>query len=381
MILAVAVLSMLLSLVIFFNNLNRNSNYLAGFFLIFGLFNVTHFYSAIQFDPFWAAILYNHFAPLYLLLGPFLYFYLRGIIQDDFIFKKTDIWHYLPFILMVFSLGDYYFISFDFKKKLMMDMASNLLEFDDFEVNKFFPQSFNYLVRGASFTIYLGVNFYLIFTKLIYKNLIKNFFRWGSTINWLIIFHTLLLIITFSYSLFIFNFLKNPLFLNFKEAKIILGISSFGMVSMNILLLFSPQILYGITRTKESKIKEEEPVEEFEEEERKAYFVELKRTIVDLTIREKLFLLEEFSMEFLAKKLDIPIHHIRIVFKDYIQLRFTDFKNQERVQYAVALLRDNSNNALTIEAIGQNSGFSSRSTFFATFKRITGKTPLEFISK
>jgi AraC-like DNA-binding protein len=171
------------------------------------------------------------------------------------------------------------------------------------------------------------------------------------------------------------------LFLNFKEAKIILGISSFGMVSMNILLLFSPQILYGITRTKESKIKEEEPVEEFEEEERKAYFVELKRTIVDLTIREKLFLLEEFSMEFLAKKLDIPIHHIRIVFKDYIQLRFTDFKNQERVQYAVALLRDNSNNALTIEAIGQNSGFSSRSTFFATFKRITGKTPLEFISK
>jgi AraC-like DNA-binding protein len=184
-----------------------------------------------------------------------------------------------------------------------------------------------------------------------------------------------------SYSIFIINFVWNPLYLDFQEAKLILGISSFGMISMNAILLFFPQILYGITRSKESKVNVEEPVEEFEAEERNKYFLALKKNIDEMTVREKLFLLDEFSMEYLCKKLDIPIHHVRIVFKDFFEVRFTDYKNQVRVQHAVGLLKDNRNNALTIEAIGQNSGFNSRSTFFATFKKITGKTPLEFISK
>jgi len=381
MILAVALISIIFSVVIFFNNINRNSNYLAGFFLIIGIYIIAHYYVAIRFDPFWSAVFYNHFAPFYLLLGPFLFFYLRGIIEDDFIFKKSDWWHFLPFFFMLLTVGDYYFQPFEYKKQLMIEMTSNLVSFDEYKVNNLFPQSFNYLFRGTTFSLYLGYNFYLIFTRLVPKGIFHNFFRWGSTVNWIVIFHFVLLLITVSYSIFIVNFVWNPLYLDFQEAKLILGISSFGMVSMNAILLFSPQILYGITRTKESKFNLEEPVEEFQDEERREYFLALKKTIDELTIREKLFLLEEFSMEYLGKRLEIPIHHVRIVFKDYFEVRFTDYKNQVRVHHAVGLLKDNRNNALTIEAIGQNSGFNSRSTFFATFKKITGKTPLEFISK
>lgn len=381
MILAVAIVSIVFSVVIFFNNLNRNSNYLAAFFLIIGIFNIAHYYVANRFDPFWSAIFYNHFAPFYLLLGPFLFFYLRGIIEDDFIFKKSDWWHFIPFLIMLFAVGDYYYQPFEYKKQLMIEMTSNVVSFDEYKVNNLFPQSFNYLLRGTSFSLYLGYNFYLIFTRLIPRGIFYNFFRWGSTINWIVIFHFVLLMITVSYSIFIVNFIWNPLYLDFKEAKLILGISSFGMVSLNAILLFFPHILYGITRTKESKVNVEEPVEEFQDEERNEYFLALKNTIDELAIREKMFLMEEFSMENLSKKLGIPIHHVRIVFKDYFQVRFTDYKNQVKVDFAIELLKDNRNNALTIEAIGQNSGFNSRSTFFATFKKITGKTPLEFISK
>jgi AraC-like DNA-binding protein len=381
MILAVALVSIVFSVVIFFNNINRNSNYLAGFFLIIGIFNIAHYYVAIRFDPFWSAIFYNHFAPFYLLLGPFLFFYLRGIIEHHPIFKKSDWWHFIPFFVMLLTVGDYYFQPFEYKKQLMIEMTSNVVSFDEYKVNKLFPQSFNYLFRGTYFSLYLGYNFYLIFSRLIPNRIFHNFFRWGPTVNWIMIFHFVLLLITLSYSIFIINFIWNPLYLDFQEAKLILGVSSFGMVSMNAILLFFPQILYGITRTKESKVKIEEQVEEFQDEERNEYFSDLKRTIEELTVREQLFLLEEFSMEYLSKKLDIPIHHVRIVFKNYFQVRFTDYKNHVRVHHAIGLLQDNQNNALTIEAIGQNSGFSSRSTFFATFKKITGKTPLEYISR
>ena len=380
MILAVALVSIIFSIVIFFNNLNRNSNYLAGFFFIIGVFNVAHYYVVIKFDPFWAAMLYNHFAPFYLLLGPLLFFYLRGIIEDDFIFKKSDWWHFVPFFIMIITVGDYYFQPFEYKKQLMIDMSSNVISFDEFKFNYFFPQSFNFLFRGTLFSFYLGYNFYLIFSRLLPNGIFYKFLKWGSTINWVVIFHFVLLLITVSYSVFIINFVRNPLYLDFKEAQLILGLSSFGMVSMNVILLFFPHVLYGITRSKESKVNEEELVEEFKDEERKEYFLALKGTIDELAKREKLFLLEEFSMEYLSKKLEIPIHHVRIVFKDYFEVRFIDYKNQMRVHHAIGLLKDNLNNALTIEAIGQNSGFNSRSTFFATFKKITGKTPLEFIS-
>jgi AraC-like DNA-binding protein len=54
-------------------------------------------------------------------------------------------------------------------------------------------------------------------------------------------------------------------------------------------------------------------------------------------------------------------------------------KNQLRVEYAKELLSDELMNNLTIDAIGQKSGFSTRSNFYNTFKVETGCTPSEYL--
>jgi AraC-like DNA-binding protein len=45
------------------------------------------------------------------------------------------------------------------------------------------------------------------------------------------------------------------------------------------------------------------------------------------------------------------------------------------------MIRDGKNKVLTLEAIGQLSGFSSRNTFFIAFKQAEGISPSEYAKR
>lgn len=64
---------------------------------------------------------------------------------------------------------------------------------------------------------------------------------------------------------------------------------------------------------------------------------------------------------------------------EILNTRFPKLKSELRVQYAIDLLESNSKEVLTIEAIGEKSGFKTRSNFYTTFKDLTGVTPSEYI--
>jgi AraC-like DNA-binding protein len=61
---------------------------------------------------------------------------------------------------------------------------------------------------------------------------------------------------------------------------------------------------------------------------------------------------------------------------DNLGKSFALFINEYRIEEAKHLLKEN--NSFTLEAIGFEAGFSSKSTFYATFKKVTGQTPSEF---
>ena len=61
---------------------------------------------------------------------------------------------------------------------------------------------------------------------------------------------------------------------------------------------------------------------------------------------------------------------------DNMQLRYTDLVNQYRIEEACRLIESNSH--YNLEAIAYEVGFNSKSTFYATFKKIKGTTPSRF---
>ena len=77
-----------------------------------------------------------------------------------------------------------------------------------------------------------------------------------------------------------------------------------------------------------------------------------------------------------AKHLNISSHKLSQLLNDNLGKSFALFINECRINEAKKLLKEN--NQYTLEAIGFEAGFSSKSTFYATFKKIVGQTPAEF---
>ena len=63
-----------------------------------------------------------------------------------------------------------------------------------------------------------------------------------------------------------------------------------------------------------------------------------------------------------------------------LKTSFYKLRGKYRVDYAISLLVNDIHKKLTMEAIGSQSGFTTRSNFYKTFKEFTGKTPLEYTS-
>ncbi len=75
----------------------------------------------------------------------------------------------------------------------------------------------------------------------------------------------------------------------------------------------------------------------------------------------------------LARSINISGHQLSQVLNDNLEKSFTLFVNEYRISEACKLLSTNTN--FTIDAIGDEVGFNSKSTFFASFKKIKGMTP------
>lgn len=89
-----------------------------------------------------------------------------------------------------------------------------------------------------------------------------------------------------------------------------------------------------------------------------------------------LFKNPDVKLKHLADELNISKHYLSQLLNDNLGKSFALYINELRTEEAKRLLIEN--NQYTLEAIGFESGFSSKSTFYATFKKIIGQTPAEF---
>ena len=100
---------------------------------------------------------------------------------------------------------------------------------------------------------------------------------------------------------------------------------------------------------------------------------------ISLVVEKELFLNPNLTLDETAKELGISKHILSQFLNETLGKSFTIFINEHRIERAKSLLKTKSN--YTIEGVGYDSGFNSKSSFFTSFKKITGQTPFEFQKK
>ena len=379
-----------LALLLLVNNFKKNNTaaYIALFLMIVALYGLTHYLVLFGQSPFWIAVFYNHFTPLYLLLGPLLFFYVRSTLTDRSGLSKTDFLHFLPAVIQAIGITPYVFSPFSLKMERAEKIIANIDRLLDLNLNIFYPAEWSFMIRGGLFLIYILICGYLLFNAPIInkENAIpKKQFR--VSLKWLATLVICSLVITVYFlAVTIMSFYSSP-----KEAysesytlQLISGISYF-ILSFSLLLF--PQILYGMPRTsvskkikpkKESKNSLVQLEDEIIPEDDPLF--ELSKKITHYLHDKKPYLDPEFSISTIAINMQVPQNHISYCINNIMKTSFYKLRSELRVAHAIALLKSETKERLTIEAIGEQSGFKTRSNFYSAFKEIIGLTPTEYMN-
>lgn len=83
----------------------------------------------------------------------------------------------------------------------------------------------------------------------------------------------------------------------------------------------------------------------------------------------------DLDRELLASQLSLSVSSITRIIKEETQMHFKDFINKHRIELAKDMLIDTRFDIFSLEAIGKEVGFASRSTFYDAFKKETGISP------
>ena len=380
MILYVSLFSIITSAIIAIYNwrINPNALLLTGIFGIFSTYGLTHYFTVYHRDVFWTAIFYGNLSPLWYLPGPMLYLYTRNTITDKSIFSsKKDYLHLLPFLIQAINIAPYLFSSFDFKLETARLILNDINNVRTAGSGFLIPPSISFLTRPCLVILYAIASFLLLIKYNKENSLIEKNKQNKLVYNWILTLNLVTAIVAAGFlflTVRLYDASVTRVIIESEPTYLISGVA-FALLPLA-LIIFFPQVLYGMPVVSIAKkvAKITIPLADSSDP-----LAETAQVIVDYIKSEKPYLYPDFDIEDIAEKLDIPKHHIIYCFTMILQKKFTAYRSMVRVEHAKELLNSGTADALSIDGIGAQSGFSSRSGFYATFKAETGMTPSQYL--
>ena len=409
----ITITGMLLSALLFFYNegYNKANRYLAGFLFLSSLFYLIQFVfifsHSLKAITWFAAGLP---ATVYL-IGPFAYLYVRSILRDNTRLSKKDYLHFLIFIVVFIGTIPYIFSSLEYKMNIARCIESNDWGTLKYKPNVIVPPIVNRFMRPLHPLLYAIATWGLIFNykDKIFKN--KNHsYDFEVIKKWILIFSGFVLMATLLHQVLFINSLLvdgKSAFIN-QSYPLMLLFSVLYLLLM-VALLFFPHILYGmpvkksesslkpieVSNFNEAVIHTEMKTEEIIREEINAeeenenndkyvqlfsseYLTEIQKK-VDKWISDEFYLEADCSFVKMAMQIEIPQHHLNYFFNTILDKKFTDWRNNLRIEFSKSLLEKDITKEITIEALALKSGFASQTTFNRAFKNYLGVTPSQFI--
>ncbi len=94
---------------------------------------------------------------------------------------------------------------------------------------------------------------------------------------------------------------------------------------------------------------------------------------------EKPYTNSDLKLGDLASAIQTSSHYLSYLFNQYLNQPYYDFVNEYRIAEFKVMVSDPKYTRYTLTALAELCGFSSRASFFRSFKKITGITPNEYI--
>ncbi len=101
--------------------------------------------------------------------------------------------------------------------------------------------------------------------------------------------------------------------------------------------------------------------------------------IIQLFEEKKIYLDPAINLTRLSNELNACTHNISLTINIRFNKNFFELINFYRIEEAKNLLSSEKAKQMTIEAIGSDSGFNTKSAFYRAFKKHTGLTPSDFM--
>lgn len=290
--------------------------------------------------------------PLLYLVGPCFYLFVKGYGVSSFQLKRKDYFHFLPFLLMFILFLPRYFQNTAQKQEIIAYYYDIL------------PNGPVAFLDWLQASLHLVVLFtYAVFAFMyIYKRDKKNSILLKR-------FSMLLAALAFSEIVLQTGFLLTG------ASAITTEIVLAGLMSITVLLLgywivdikqILPVLDAKKYKTSPLSIKESASIEN----QIKAFFAE-----------EGQYLNPNLKIADLAKTIQVPSHHISQVLNENMNSSFYEIVNKHRIEKAKEMLRSGALEKISVQAIGEECGYTSKTSFYRAFKKITQMTPTQYIEK
>ena len=376
-------------LIYYLSSLNRSNVFLALFFLCSNLIVLVYFGLHFSKNIFWEGFCFVHWLPLSYLIGPLLFYYIKTTLTDNNKLEKWDWLHLIPAIVGIVITLPYTSLPFNEK----METAHRIVNItNDYRVH-FYLVDFEFILVSRS----IHVVFYSLLSFTYFKWTTHQRFKLNNTLpsnhrilqRWFLILcfiqivialNTLgnMVVVVYGHNFTLFGLKGDVIFSDDR----FFGLNGAGFVAQNFLLFLFPKILYGNVSYSD-EVRKVSILEEIKSNLPKKIksgveLTEFENTL-QLYLQELPFVKKEFTLSQMSFDLKIPERFLSNYFNNELEITFSEWRKNLRIDHVCKLLEQGESKSLTIEAISTNAGFASRSKFIDAFKERKGVTPSAFI--
>lgn len=375
-------------LLYYLSSLNRSNIFLALFFLCCNLVVMVYYGLHFTKDLFWEGVSFVHWLPLSYLLGPLLFFYVKTTLSDNNKLEKWDWLHLIPAAFIIINCLPFTTLPFDQKANIAHEIVNVTENYAlDFNFVSFEFILYSRSIHLLSYAVFSIGFFYARSKKMIQEN--NSRYSNHSVISrWIYLLCLMQIIIAvnsighmstlYGVQFSIFGIPSTTIF----TEKYYFEICGGGFFLQNLFLFLFPKILYGNVsyRIEEGKnniiddLKSNLPKKQKETATIQDIELIIKAYLSDLP-----FIQKEFSLSQMSFDLKIPERFLSNYFNKELEITFSDWRKNLRIDHVCRLIEVGEAKNLTIEAIATNAGFASRSKFIDAFKERKGVTPSAFI--